>query len=88
MGLTNTTVVAEKKFSNHPNRLQTEMVALIVFFTFLHTKCNKEFCSVAHLRCCYCTTSGRHLSLLQFALLGRVFTFRLILPLLFRDTSN
>lgn len=38
MGLTNTTVVAEKKFSNHPNRLQTEMVALIVFFTFFARK--------------------------------------------------
>jgi len=70
MGFTNTSVVAGKKFSNHPNKLQTEMVAFIVFFTFLRTKCNKVFRSVARLGCCECTMSGRHLSLLQFALLG------------------
>lgn len=71
MDFINTTVVTENKFRTQSSRIQTEMVVWIVFFTFLHTKYNKVFCSVAHLRCCNCTVNGRHLPLLHFVLLGR-----------------
>lgn len=67
--------------SNHPNRFQIEMVALIV-----RQKHNKVFCSMAHLECCDCTMAPFTASASPAG--QKAFFFRLILPLLFRDASN